>query len=197
MGDVDGDGITDLAVGGPDSDLTFSSGGSVTLLSGATGSVIWARGGFAAGDSFGFAVAGLGGDVNGDGVNDLVTGARFSDIAGPNFGAALLLSGVDGSVIRQHLGSDSNSRFGETLGPAGDVNNDGIPDAIIGARLDESGGSNTGSARVFSGADGSLLHELFGDSPSDNFGLTVGTACLLYTSPSPRDQRGSRMPSSA
>ena len=35
------------------------------------------------------------------------------------------------------------------------------------------------------------------ESGSTDFGFAFGDACLLYTSPSPRDQRGSRMPSSA
>ena len=38
----------------------------------------------------------------------------------------------------------------------------------------------------------------FTDNPAESVEQSVhGTACLLYTSPSPRDQRGSRMPSSA
>ena len=40
--------------------------------------------------------------------------------------------------------------------------------------------------------------EFTGDpADADSFGRTMFDACLLYTSPSPRDQRGSRMPSSA
>ena len=44
--------------------------------------------------------------------------------------------------------------------------------------------------------DGCLVFDL--DAPATQFGFDVlSGACLLYTSPSPRDQRGSRMPSSA
>ena len=42
--------------------------------------------------------------------------------------------------------------------------------------------------------EGYVWEDMNGDGLRDN---EVGTNCLLYTSPSPRDQRGSRMPSSA
>ncbi|MEL6429362.1 MAG: hypothetical protein AAFR54_09295 [Planctomycetota bacterium] len=176
VGDVDADGVTDLAIGAPDADLAAPSGGAVSVVSGATGGELWAFGGPGNGDSLGFSVAGLGGDVDGDGVHDLVAGARFSDLAGPSFGAAYVLSGADGSVIRVHVGAGSNGRFGEGVGAAGDVDMDGTVDVIVGARLDAASGSNTGAARVFSGANGALLYELFGDDSADLFGRAVGTA---------------------
>ena len=39
--------------------------------------------------------------------------------------------------------------------------------------------------------------QALGVKPGDHVGILLPTCCLLYTSPSPRDQRGSRMPSSA
>ena len=45
--------------------------------------------------------------------------------------------------------------------------------------------------------DGNALHKYFRETNPDVVYHLAGWACLLYTSPSPRDQRGSRMPSSA
>ena len=60
----------------------------------------------------------------------------------------------------------------------GDVNGDGVPDFIVGAWRDDpaGGGTDAGSAYVFSGADGSLLYQVTGDSASDFFGNSVSIA---------------------
>ena len=66
---------------------------------------------------------------------------------------------------------DSASRSG-----AGDVNLDGTPDLIVGAFNDDNNGSDSGSARVFSGATGGVLFTFDGDSASDLFGHSVSGA---------------------
>jgi hypothetical protein len=72
--DLDGDGIPDVAVGRP----SFSSLGSVVLVSGADASVLGSVAGEVNGDFFGFSVA-LPGDVNGDGREDVAAGAYQGD----------------------------------------------------------------------------------------------------------------------
>ncbi len=47
--------------------------------------------------------------------------------------------------------------FGRSVGGAGDVNKDGYPDLIVGACGDDNNGTDSGSARVFSGKDGKVL----------------------------------------
>ncbi len=89
-------------------------------------------------------VAGIG-DVDGDGVPDLLIGAPGAD-------RARLYSGQTGAVIRTLAGAPASS-FGRAVAGLGDVDGDGVPDVIVGAP----GGD---CADVFSGADGSLLiHE--------------------------------------
>jgi hypothetical protein len=174
-GDLDGDGVPDLLVGAPDDDLGGNGAGAMIALSGANGSVLWRVNGGASGDSLGFQVAGVG-DLDGDGVGDAVGGARYSDVAGPNYGAAIVVSGATGNVLYSVFGTRTNGRFGEAIGAAGDVNNDGRADFVVGARLDDTLVANTGAARVYSGLDGSLLYELFGENGSDFFGRAVGAA---------------------
>lgn len=105
--------------------------------------------GDAEGDQFGRSVSGTG-DINGDGVPDLIVGARFDDDNGENSGSATVLSGADGSVIYSFHGDSPNDRFGVSVDGAGDINGDGVNDLIVGASF--------GYVRVLSGADGSQLY---------------------------------------
>ncbi len=50
------------------------------------------------------------------------------------------------------------------------MNGDGYADVIVGAWGDDNNGTNSGSARVFSGVDGSILYTFDGNSPLDQFG---------------------------
>ncbi|QDV08520.1 FG-GAP repeat protein [Planctomycetes bacterium Poly30] len=175
VGDINGDGIADVATGAPNNDLGGSDAGAVFVLSGADGSTLMTITGAAAGDSLGFSAAGAG-DVDGDGTPDIIAGARFNDTAGPNYGQAIVVSGATGLVIHAFDGLTPNGRFGEAVNAAGDVNADGFADVIVGARLDSFGGPASGRARVFSGFDGALLFDIAGDGASDFFGRSVGAA---------------------
>ena len=149
-------------------------------------------------DLSGISVSGAG-DISGDGVADLIIGAFGADPNGNSnagesyvvFGGALTgstgtvelssLDGSDGFVIN---GINEDDRSGISVSGAGDINADGVADLIIGAfGADPNANSSAGESYV-----------LFGIPPISSL---VCNGCLLYTSPSPRDQRGSRMPSSA
>ena len=168
IGDVDGDGKADVAVGVPDDDTADIGAGSVRVYSGATGNEIFAVYGTRF-DRLGTSVAAAG-DINGDGTPDLVVGLRGWTF-GPNpMGAALVLSGVDGSVLLQVDGDTPQSGFGRTVAGVGDMNADGIPDFAVG---DPIHGSLAGRVRVYSGLDGALLHEFDGHASGAQLGISI------------------------
>ncbi|MCB1448719.1 MAG: FG-GAP repeat protein [Nitratireductor sp.] len=176
VGDMNGDGVPDLAVGAPNDDNAGPQSGSVRLLSGIDGSALDTFIGDSSGDFFGYSVAGAG-DVNGDGVNDIIVGAYGDDNnALVNSGSARVLSGVDGTVLHTFNGDGAGDQFGWSVSGAGDVNGDGFADLIVGAFNDDNNGSNSGSARVLSGLDGSTISTFLGDGAGDFFGWSVAGA---------------------
>ena len=163
VGDVNGDGKGDIAVGAPGEDM----GGRVYVFSGTDGSLLrtlntpnprWG------GAVFGRCVAV--GDVNGDGKKDIAVGSASEFVGGIPSGRAYVFSGADGSVLLtlDTPNPQAYAGFGSSVA-VGDVNGDGGPDIAVGA-IDEivGGVRNAGRAYVFSGADGSLLFTL--DTPN-------------------------------
>jgi hypothetical protein len=184
IGDVNGDGVPDFAVGEP-------AAGTVVVMSGANRSVI-CRGTdpAGAGGIMGTSVAAAG-DMNGDGVPDVLAGAP-----GRSPGKVVVLSGRDCSIIQSC--SDSVDISVSNQGPTGppsflifegygqigtavaggvDLNHDGIPDIIAGDPIGKVGGqfapTQTGRAVVFSGASCTALARLTGFSEFSNFGQSA------------------------
>jgi hypothetical protein len=177
LGDLDGDGKSDFAV----SARTATNGmvpndGAVYVRSGGDGHLLFALTATAAGVTavsyFGSALANAG-DLNGDGKSDLLVGAPRDSTAGPLGGRVLAYSGADGAFLWEASGSIKDGALGTSVAPAGDVNGDGVPDAIAGATQFPLG---PGYAYVLSGVDGSLIHVVVGDQFAVLFGLAVGTA---------------------
>src|ERR687886_577767 len=116
---------------------------NLSTLNGSNG---FAINGIAAYDQSGFSVSSAG-DVNGDGFDDLIIGARGADPNGINaagqsyvvfgsnsgFGASFNLSALNGSNGFAINGIAANDYSGRSVSSAGDVNGDGIDDLIIGA----------------------------------------------------------------
>ncbi len=167
LGDLDGDGVTDLAVGATGDDTGGYSRGAVhVLLLNVDGTVKSTlkigsdtNGGptLANDDMFGNSVSSLG-DLDGDGVTDLAVGATGDDTGGYSRGAVhVLLLNVDGTVKSTlKIGSDTNGgptlanddMFGNSVSSLGDLDGDGVTDLAVGATGDDTGGYSRGAVHV-------------------------------------------------
>lgn len=116
--------------------------------------------GAAAGDQLGTGVCGVG-DIDGDGYSDFLVGVRFGGVV-PLVGRAVLYSGKTGAVLHEYLGATPQEEFGRTVAAAGDLNQDGVPDLLIGAVSDDTVFPDAGSVSAYSGADHSLLYRVDG-----------------------------------
>ena len=174
-GDVNGDGFDDLIVGAFSANNNGYYSGSAYVYSGADGSVLYQWDGQNTGDYFGGSVSGKV-DVNSDGFDDLIIGAHWADPNGVDSGSVYVHSGADGSLIYQWDGRNAGDHFGLPASGAGDVNSDGVKDIIVGAHWADPNGTTSGSAYVYSGLDGSLLHQWDGSQADDRFGRCVAGA---------------------
>ena len=125
-------------------------------------------------DNFGLSVSGAG-DVNNDGYSDLIVGAYGNDAGGSNAGRAYVYSGQTGGLLYTFTGEAAGDEFGRSVSGAGDVNNDGYADLIVGAPSTEYEGY-PGQAYVYSGQTGALLYTFTGEAAGDLFGTSVSGA---------------------
>ena len=167
VGDVNLDGHDDVIVSARNAGGT----GETYLYSGIDGTLLHTFSGASAGDRFGWSVSGAG-DVNGDLIPDIVIGAPGTAPSGVP-GLAYVYSGADYSELYMFTGEGPDDSFGGEVADAGDVNNDGRADVIVGANLNDAGGVSAGRAYVYSGLNGSVLHTFTGLSAGGEFGFSV------------------------
>jgi len=169
-GDVDNDGYADVIVGSPYNDSVGSDAGLARVFSGHTGDLLWTFVGEAATSRLGWSVAGAG-DLNNDGYDDVIIGAYWR---GP--GKAYAHSGQTGELLWSSTGELSGDYFGWSVCGAGDVDNDGHADLIVGAIGNDAGGESAGRVYVHSGQTGELLWTFTGEAEGDYFGSSVSGA---------------------
>jgi hypothetical protein len=193
IGDLDGDGITDLAIGalnddtgGPDrgavyilfmnADGTVSSSQKIASGTGGMGTI----GDY---DMFGISVSSIG-DLDSDGVVDLAVGTFADDAGGVNRGSLhILFMNTDGTVSSSQRITHNTAgfgalidfdRFGYSVSPLGDLNGDDIIDLAVGAIGDHTVGTGRGAIYIlFMNADGTVASSQKIASGIGGFGTLV------------------------
>ncbi len=158
IGDLDGDGKRDLAIGAEK---------SVHAVSSASGAILWTH---TDTNYLGDRLVDLG-DLDGDGVDDILCGGS---------GFARELSGRDGTELRSFAGSLST--FGNALAALGDLDGDGVADFAVGSAgvlvvdlgdVVKVYNLGVGRVDVYSGATSQTIRSFTSTVANDCFGGTV------------------------
>ncbi len=191
-GDVNGDGYDDVIVacnrwtnGQYDEGRVFVYYGSPAGLGGTPN---WSAEGNQTMAYYGYAV-GTAGDVNGDGYDDIIVGAGASYTVGMNeafvyLGSPMGLSCGTGCPVDATAAAawtfssdQSGANLGWAAGTAGDVNDDGFSDVLVGAPLyDEGGRPDAGKVWVFLGSSTGLSSTPIWSTAGDQAGAELGYA---------------------
>lgn len=168
-GDVNGDGFSDIIIGAYRYDFSTPSNtdnGVAYIYHGAPGGL--AGGGLnpspataispttATDAFFGWSVSHAG-DVNGDGLSDVVVGAYRQNIGGPIEEGVVYVfhgsgSGINPTPVSTLQGNSTNAWFGRSVSTAGDANGDGYADILVGAVTFSNGQAQEGGAFLFLGS---------------------------------------------
>ncbi len=164
-GDVNGDGFSDVLVGARSNSNIGGTGagaGYVVLGSASPASASLSGApsytGESAYDAAGTSVSAAG-DVNGDGLDDVLIGAHGNAGGGGSYvGAAYLVLGNSApssaslALAVRYTGEGTNDYAGEAVSAAGDVDGDGYDDMLVGAPYNDDGGSDAGAAYLVLGS---------------------------------------------
>ncbi|MEQ9638721.1 MAG: hypothetical protein RIM84_01755 [Alphaproteobacteria bacterium] len=165
ISDVNGDGIDDILVGAGYYNGAGTMRGAVYVIFGSAtpanidlsslGTAGIRIDGAADNDRIGAYAGGVQGDFNGDGFNDIVIGS-LGNKAYIVFGGASLTN-IDLGSLADSAGVEFTAEAGDdglglSASGAGDVNNDGLADVLLGAPFDDDGGANAGASYLIYGA---------------------------------------------
>lgn len=148
IGDIDGDGVGDVAAG--------NGFNEILVKSGLSGAILYSNPGPFPGTSRVAAV----GDVNGDGVSDFLS-SHLPAGNGQQPGRLYLRSGINGTPIHSIIAATVGEALGAYIAGAEDTNGDGVPDFMAAAPW-WLGGGGTPNVRIYSGATGSVLRTFSG-----------------------------------
>jgi hypothetical protein len=186
-GDVNGDDYDDIIVTGRRYDGGQIDEGRVWIFLGGAAGVSATPAAVlevdVAGAEFGFS-AGTAGDVNGDNLDDVVVGAHLYTEGETGEGAVFLHLGTSGGVTSSPVWSFESDQveahLGQAVAGAGDIDNDGFADVVIGAADFDSTRTDEGAAWVFLGSATGLPRDPswsgFGWQTTGLFGWSVSTA---------------------
>jgi hypothetical protein len=174
VGDVNQDGVTDIAIGAPGKAQVFvfngKTGEELYEIDSPTVDLI---------ASFGAAIAG-GQDFNKDGRPDIVVGAPLST---GSRGAAYVFNGPTGDLIRTLKApvAQDLAQFGASVFASADVSGNRRADIIVGAPgQDVNGVSGAGQAYVYDGARGRLFSTLQSGNPQPNAGFGSSVTSVTF-----------------
>ncbi len=196
-GDVDGDGLPDIFIGAGGNDAGGVDAGASYLIPGGRSTSsrtlgdapLWSYVGERPGDSAG--LVGAPGDVDGDGLADLLVGSPRSDQAGDDAGAAYLVLGTAGpesaslSTAIAFVGAADADMAGTWVAGAGDVDGDGTPDVLVAGH---GSAAAEGSAYILLGRSG-LASQSLADADTVLTGV-AGSDFAGYPSRSAGDLNG-------
>jgi hypothetical protein len=188
-GDANGDGYADVLVGAPSYDngetgegAAFVWYGSVSGLglSGTPANADWTAEGGQPTATLGMSVAPAG-DVNGDGLGDVILGAfGFDASPGGNEGAAWVYPGSASGLASQAtwatVGPQADGGFGETVASAGDVDGDGYSDVLVGVVRYDNGQTDEGAVFLYRGTSGGLASFVAWSAEGDQAGAMLGSS---------------------
>jgi hypothetical protein len=180
-GDTNNDGYDDIVVGAPGENAGSQSSGRAYVFDGHTANLLWAlqspnpeTQGY-----FGWSVSGAG-DANNDGYDDIVVGADWENGGASDAGRAYIFSGQTAELLHTLQSPDPEEMgfFGESVSGAGDADNDGYDDIVVGAYFEDGGAEDAGRVYIFSGQTGDLLWSLQSPNAQDGgqFGVSVADA---------------------